>query len=352
MLCRLLRTSVISSLAFCPAFAAAAKDIAVTPAQVENLEIKLAETRPATSEAVALLPATVVPAMNEHIAATAPFSGTVVQVHVLPGQYIKKGDPLTTLASRELLETLSQLAQSDAELQAAKAIAERKRTLADKNIYSPTMAAEAEAQVAKIEAVINQHKKAVSMGGIKLGENGHYTIVASSDGRIDEVPAMPGDAVQPMGPVATFDTSERIWVEAQVSADLVSKIRPGDMVQVVDGPEGEVVSIGGSLDKMTRSAMMLASLPGDSGLMPGQMVTVTVVRTAVTGSLQVPASAVSYINERHAVFVRQAEGFRLATVTVSGRSPQGATVTGELASGEMVAASGLPQLEFMLEGKP
>ena len=151
------------------ALAAQAKDIGVSSKQIERMEIKIAQTRPATTEAIALMPATVVPAMNAHIAATAPFSGTVVQAHVLPGQYIKKGDPLTTLASRELLETLSQLAQSEAELQGAKAIAERRRTLADKKIYSPTMADEAEAQVAKIQAVINQNRNTVALAGIKRG---------------------------------------------------------------------------------------------------------------------------------------------------------------------------------------
>lgn len=350
MLRRLLSTTVISSLAVTFAFAALAKDIAVTSGQVESLGIKLSQTRQAMNETVALLPAVVVPAMNEYVAASAPFSGTVVKAHVLPGQFIKKGDPLTTLASRELLETLSQLAQSEAELQATKAIADRKRILADKNIYSPTMATEAEAQVAKIEAVIEQNRRTVTMDGIKLGENGHYTIVASSDGRVDEIPAMPGDAVQPMGPVATFHRSEQIWVQAQVSADLVGKIRPGDKIEVIDGPQGVVVSVVGSLDKLTRSATMLASLPTESGLLPGQLVTLSVVRTAVTGSLEVPASAVSWINKRHAVFVRQADGFRLATVTVRGKSSQGATVTGELSEGELVASSGLPQLEFMLGG--
>lgn len=350
MLRMLLYSTAVSSLALTSPLAAKAQTIAITPKQVENLEIKLAETKPATSEALALLPATVVPAMNQHIAATGPFAGTVVQAHVLPGQYVKKGDSLTTLASRELLETLSQIAQSEAELQMAKAIAERKRTLADKKIYSPTMAAEAEAQAAKIEAVLEQNRKAVSMGGIKLGDHGQYTIVAASDGRVDEVSALPGAAVAANTPVATLILGDELWIEAQVSADLVTKIRPGDKVQVVDGPEGIVVSIGGSLDKLTRSATLLARLPNDSGLLRGQMVTISVMREAVTGSLDIPASAVGWIHNHHAVFVRQDKGFRVATVAVTGHSQSSATVTGELAAGEMIAASGLPQLEFMLEG--
>lgn len=350
MLRRLRFSMVVSSLALMLPAAAEAQTIAITPKQVDNLEIKLAETKSATREALALLPATVVSAMNQHVAATAPFAGTVVQAHVLPGQYVKKGEALATLASRELLDTLSQIAQSEAELQMAKAIAARKRTLADKKIYSPTMAQEAEAQAAKIEAVLNQNRRAVSMGGIKLDEHGQYTIVAASDGRVDEVSALPGASVEANAPVATLILGDELWIEAQVSADLVTKIRPGDKVQVVDGPEGVVVSIGGSLDKLTRSATLLARLPKDTGLLRGQMVTISVMRDAVTGSLDIPASAVGWIHNRHAVFVREGEGFRLATVSVKGRSQSSATVTGELAAGEMIAASGLPQLEFMLEG--
>lgn len=60
-----------------------AKDVAVTPAQVERLEIQVADVRSAETETVALLPGTVVPAMNARIVATAPFAGTLVQLHVL-----------------------------------------------------------------------------------------------------------------------------------------------------------------------------------------------------------------------------------------------------------------------------
>ena len=96
---------------------AGAKDLAVTQAQVDRLEIRLQKVQPAQTEAVALLPATVVPATNARVVAAAPFAGTVTQMHVLPGQSIRKGEPLVTVASREFLEAMSRLNQSEAELQ-------------------------------------------------------------------------------------------------------------------------------------------------------------------------------------------------------------------------------------------
>ncbi len=332
---------------------AAAKDITVTPAQVERLAIKLEDVRTTTTEAVALLPATVVPAMNARLAATAPFAGTVVQLHVLPGQMVSKGEALATLSSRELLEAIAQLAQSEAELQMAEAVAQRKRTLASKNIASPTLAEEAEAQVAKIRAVIDRHKTAVALGGISLGENGQYTIRAPAAGKVVETFAMPGGTLAAMAAAVAVDVSGELWLEAQIPAELVWRIKPGDAVsvvggQVIEGLAGKVVSVGGSLDKMTRSATMLASVPANSRLLPGQMVTLSVARPTETGGLEVPAAAVAWIGDEHAVFVRSDNGFTLTPVTLRGKSPVAATVSGNLTAGQRVAASGLPQLESMM----
>lgn len=346
----LVLAAALLAVAAIPPKPAAAKDIAVTPDQIERLQIALEQVRPAANEAVALLPATVVPAPNARVTATAPFGGTVVQVHALPGQHVAKGDPLATVASRELLEAQGALSQAEAELQSATAIAERKRTLADKRIMSATLADEAEAQVAKIRAVIAQHKAMMAIGGIGLGDGGTYTIRAPAAGVVADTDAMTGEPIAAMAPAVSIDTSNELWLEVQAPATLVSRIHTGDLVQVVDGPQGKVVSVGNNIEKITRSVRMLAALPENSGLLPGQMVTIAIMRRAETGGLQVPASAVAWIGGSHAVFTRNADGFSLKPVTLEGRTMDVATIKGDLASGDVVAASGLPQLETILGG--
>ena len=159
---------------------------------------------------------------------------------------------------------------------------------------------------------------------------------------------MPGDKIEAMSPAVTIDTSDELWIEAQLPAHLVSRIMPGDRIRVMDGPEGKVVSVGGSLDKLTRSAKLIASVPVASGLLPGQMVTLSVVQKAVVGARSVPAGALARIDGVEGVFVRNETGFTLTPVEVAGRSPQAATVFGNLPEGATVAATGLPQLEQML----
>jgi membrane fusion protein, heavy metal efflux system len=331
--------------------AVAAKDVAVTATQVERLQINIQEVRKAETETVALLPGTVTPAMNAEMVATAPFAGTLVQLRALPGQKIKKGEPLATVSSRELLEALGQVAQSEAELQMAEAVASRKKMLVEKNLLNSAMAEEAAAQVNKIKAVIEQHKRTASIGNIVVGEGGQYVIPAPVDGQVVEARAKLGDKLEAMSPVVSIAASPELWVQVQVPADLVPRIRPGDKLQIIGGPQGTVISIGGSLDPMTRSASLVASISENSGLMPGQMVTVSIVRKAEIGGLSVPSAAVARIDGRDSVFVRTDAGFTVVPVTLRGRSDLVATISGDIASNAKVASSGLPQLEQMLAGE-
>mgnify|MGYP001240617088 CR=1 FL=1 len=324
------------------------RSIAVSAQQISSMDIKIAPVRPTSSQNVALLPGIVVPALDARLVAAAPFAGTVVQVHVLPGQSVSKGKPLATVSSRDVLDAMSQVGQAEAELQMAEASAQRKRVLADKSIQSPTLAQEAEAQVAKIRAVLEQHRRALRIGGIAVADGGRYAITAPADGRIVEAAVMPGDKVDAMAAVVTMDTSNELWVEVQVPSDLAMRVKPGDRIQVVDGPEGKVIAIGGTLDRMTRSARMLASVPAGSELMAGQLVSVRIVQEAATGSLSVPASAVARVKDQHGVFVRNDNGFSLVPVQVAGRSMKDVTILGDVPGNAQVASSGLPELEQML----
>ena len=105
---------------------AGAKELGVTQAQVDRLEIQLQKVQPAQTEAVALLPATVVPATNARLVAAAPFAGTVTQMHVLPGQAVKNGEPLVTVASREQRMQPSPSSEPDLLAQSLACVSERK----------------------------------------------------------------------------------------------------------------------------------------------------------------------------------------------------------------------------------
>lgn len=325
-----------------------AQEVSLSHEQVARLEIKLEPVRKAETEALAVVAGTVVPPVNARIVATAPFAGTVTAVLVLPGQRVRKGEPLARVSSRELLEAQSELSQAEAELQMADAAARRKRSLVDKNFQSPVVAEEAEGQVAKVQAVIERHRNTLSLHQITIGLAGDYIITAPADGVVVQANAMPGDKVEAMAPSITLDTGSALWVEVQVPAHLVSALKAGDSIQVADGPQGHIVSVGTSLDGLTRSATAYAELPANSGLISGQLVSITIARTATARALSVPRGAVTRVDDKNSVFLRTETGFSLRKVELRGQSRNAATVIGDLPLNAQVAASGLPQLEQLM----
>lgn len=328
-----------------------AKDLTVTTEQIERLRISLDEAKAATTEAIAVLPATVIPPPHGRLAIAAPFAGTVLNSDVLTGQTVTKGQALVTIASRELLEAMSRLAQAEAELQAAEAVAERYRYLADRNIAARNRAEETAAQSAKARAVVDQHRRLAAINNIQINQDGSYTLRAPAEGRIVESRATPGASLEAMAAAMIIDGSKELWLEAQVPGVLLGRMRVGDSIELANGTNGSIASIGGSLDPATRSALMLVKLPPGSMLVAGQMVTLTVTHETADGAVSVPRSALTVISGEPTVFVRTNAGFSATPVKVRGRSAETATIEGNIKPGQQVASSGLAQLEKMSGGE-
>lgn len=265
---------------------AAAGDLA-SPSS-EKVELKSEATSASSAEGLDALPGLIMRPMNSRVSVAVPFAGTVTELHVLPGQRIKKGAPIATISSRDLLDARSQLAQAEADFQMAQATAQRKRWLVDRNLQSPDVAAEADAQVAKIGATVDRYRREQSLNGLGVKDGLTFVVRSQVDGVVADTLAMVGDAVKSMAAVVAIDTSADVWVSVQVPTSIVSTTRPGDLVMLDGGTTARVVAIGGSLDERTRSTTLYAALEGKSELLPGQMVKVWLKKPIVSGQLATP----------------------------------------------------------------
>lgn len=111
-----------------------------------------------------------------------------------------------------------------------------------------------------------------------------------------------------------------------------------------------MISAGADLDPVTRSSPLVARVPESSGLVPGQMVTLTVTRPTKKGAVSVPSQSVAYIDGKPVVFLWTGIAFNVTPVSVLGKTVDVATVEGGLASGQEVAATGIADLEKMMAG--
>jgi len=330
---------------------ALAKQLPLSPAQVKQLDIQCAELQAATQRVVSTLPATIIAPVNSRIAISAPFAGTVVSVSALPGQAVRQGQPLATLASRDLLDAVVKLKQAEADLELLQANARRQLTLVKKNLAAPIKGEEAVTQVNRMQAVVNETKRLLSIGNIVINADRTYTLTAPKAGRVVEMRASPGAALQAMDAAAVIDTSRDLWVQAQLPAQLIGTVVVGDKIQMPNGSVGKVISVGISVDPLTRSTTLLAEIPENAGFITGQTTTVAISKPVRAG-LEAPIDAISWIAGKPYVFLRTAAGFTPTPVTIIGQTATSVTFEAQLRQGQKVATSGLAQLEKMMGGEP
>lgn len=311
---------------------------------LDRYRIATVEVRLARRETAGVLPGVIVPPRNSRVAVTAPFAGTVVSIAALPGMKLEKGAAVATILSRDVIETTSQLRQAESDLEAAEAVARRYRTLADKAISAENRAKEAEAQARRARAIVDEHKHLLSVGSIEIAKDGHYTIKSPAAGHVVDVGIEPGASVDAMMPVLKVDTSDRLWVEAQLPLSLIGKVATGDEIRI-GAMSGQVIAIGRQADPKSRSVMLIGELGAGAAVVAGQLVTVEIVRPAMTGALEVPARAVAHVDGQPSVFVKTTSGFKRKSVTLRGIAVETASVTGDLVPGARVATSGLVILE-------
>jgi cobalt-zinc-cadmium efflux system membrane fusion protein len=324
---------------------AAAQSIKVSEAQLKALDIGLADVQRAVTETRAVLPGTIIAPTNTRLAIPAPFTGTVTSLNVLPGQRLSKQQEVVSIASRDYIEALSKLEQARVEVKVAELTEKRLRSLVSSSA-APTR--ELEAAIAareKAQLMLEQSSRTLSLGSSRTNSDGSYTILAPADGHVVETRVQAGSSLEAMAPTIVLDTTDDVWVQVQLPAALLGKVKQGDTVVVEGKEEGRVIAVSTDLDPVTRSTVLIATLHDSKRFAPGQMVSVTVRRPGAEGLLSVPSRSIAWRGSESFVFARTADGFERVKVNVTSRGAEAVTIESDLQPGRQVAARGLVQLE-------
>jgi membrane fusion protein (multidrug efflux system) len=210
------------------------------------------ETAPATADQ---------PAAGAQLAA--PSAGVVTKVNVAEGQPVTKGDVL--------VELNTQLAEQEAERQ-KKLYAQQNTSL--KNLQ------EAEAQLDLLR------------------------VTAPLSGTVVRVNVKPGQAVDLTTVVAEVMDLNRLAVSAEIPSAEAKDLKTGEEAQIsgtgfqpVNGLDArptpaEILSVSPTVNKDNDTVLVRALLPKDSGLRPGQFVSLRIVTAVHTNCLAAPIESV------------------------------------------------------------
>ncbi len=340
-------TAILASL---PMGAFASEMVSLTDQQISRLGITAQASQPAGDISLANVPAKIIPVRTSMKAITIPFDGVLTKIHVLPSQKITIGQTLFTISSRDYLEVKIGLEAAKGELEVANTALSQQQKLVDAGLAAGTTLLPLKATVMRARAMVDEHRTPLQT--VHGAGHSQYFVKAPANGRIEDFNLQVGQSVEPMVAVSALYTSEDLWAEVQVPADLVGQIHVGDSIGFDDGSRGEIVSTARLIDPKTKSALLIAKVPAGSGLNPGQLTQVNISKSRPANNMvRVPSSAIIRLNGTTSVFQQINGGFTPIDVEIKGRTRGFATITGDLRAGDVVAVSGLTELKAIsLEG--
>jgi Cu(I)/Ag(I) efflux system membrane fusion protein/cobalt-zinc-cadmium efflux system membrane fusion protein len=252
-------------------------------------------------------------------------------------QYIRKGQPLFTIYSPDLVTTEQEylLAKKNSE-------SVQTSTVSGVSAGAQILLSAARERLTQWEVPASEIDKLESTGKVITD----LTFNSPVSGYITEKNALPNMYVQPETKLFTVADLSTVWVNAQVFQTDLGRIKPGDATAVtVDAYPGKtfrgrIDSILPQVDMNTRTVRARLVLPNPGLLLkPGMFVNV-ILEAPAGKTLTVPASSIFHSGTRNLIFVNKGEGnFEPREVELGPRVGDDYVVLKGIKSGESLVAS-------------
>jgi membrane fusion protein (multidrug efflux system) len=274
---------------------------------------------------------------NESIDVTAKISNIVKAVKFAEGQQVRIGDVLVELDGEQ---ARADLAIAEAALKESTSQYHRSRELYTTKVLS-------DAQIEQIEATFRSNEARVAAARSRLSDT---VIRAPFAGRVGLRRVSVGSLANPGAVITTLDDTSRIKLDFTIPETYVAAIGPGLAIRAQSPAypgqsfDGKVASVDSRVDPGTRSVMVRAILPNDSGrLKPGMFLTVHLKRSE-SDVLLIPEEAL--VPEQGDVYVYVVKDGRAAKrrVQIGQRRVGSVQVTDGLVAGEIVVTEGTQKL--------
>jgi len=307
---------------------------------VMGIEVERA-TRGAVGADV-LASAVMVAAPTAQAVVTARVAGTVVRVTKRLGEVVAAGESLAQLDSREAAAMAAELLGAEAHQQQLRAALKREQYLYDQHVTARQDLELAQSQMAAADAEVQRARTAVA--GVRVAADGKSVALTSPvAGRLIAVAAVLGQSVQADEVLFRVADPSQLLIEAAVTAVDASRLQPGDSAQITTSSgkswDATVRVVTAAVDGQTRTATVVLA-PAVSAVLPlpGEYVQARIVPKSTTAvSVVVPEEAVQRLDEQDVVFVRTADGFKVAPVRAGARANQRVALLAGIEEGAVIA---------------
>ena len=231
------------------------------------------------------------------VTVSADLPGTVAKIDFESGKYVRKGDVLVELDTRE---ERAQLASIQAQHDLAKANYDRYEQLVKEGVIS---------RADYDKATADQKQWKANVGEIQATIE-RKTIRAPFSGVLGIRQVNLGQYLAAGSPIVPLQTMDPIYVNFSVPQQVISRMKIGSTVQLgTDGTpplhfRGHINAVDSIVNESTRNIQVQATVPNpQSKLHPGMFVQVDVGVGTERNVIPLPASAISYAPFGDSVFV-------------------------------------------------
>lgn len=331
--------------------------VTMSPQQIAAAGIKLTQPVIGGSSGAVQAAALVESDPDSTRVVAAPIEGRIVALTRNLGDYVRRGDTLAVIESREAASLQAEVEKARSRLKLARATLSRDQALFKRGFRPKSQLEISQAAYEQAQTDLRMASQQVAASGLRGGNLNRIVITAPIPGRVISRSAVLGQVfMTDAADTELFRIADtnRLSVTFSLSPADAARVTPGRIVQVSAPGRRSTAPIrfvSPALDPKTRLVPVIARLDNRTGQWRvGEPVSVAVeVGGGVGSTIRVPTTAVQTVQGRNVVFVRTSAGFRAVPVTLGGQDGGTTVVTAGLNGGEQIAATSSYTLKAELE---
>ena len=321
------------------------KGLKLTAEEQALAGIKFEEVSSRTFEDAVSVTATIRP-NQDRIAKIAPrVEGRIVSVSANLGDNVRAGQSLAIMDSLAIGEAQSALLRAQSSERVAQADFKRAESLSAEEIIPQKELLRSRGELERASAESRAASDRLRLLGGSASASGRaqstFALTAPFAGTVIQKKATIGELGSPAEAVFTIADLSKVWIEANLTDELLSKVKTGAAATVTVGAypgerfSGRVAYIANVLDKDSRTIAARIEVPNKDGrLKPEMFATANIATGGQLEAISVPDGAILLLQGQPTVFVSEGGGFQPRAVE-----------TGEKISGRTVIKSGLKPKE-------
>lgn len=373
---RFVRSGAAAGLAACMLLAAGCSEKVATPAVPKPQVSGSVITFPANSPQLAVLTVATVkdPAQstleltarlawdeNRTVRVYPPFNGRVVRIAAQPGDQVKAGQALASIASPDFGQAQADVGKAAADFALAEKSLARVKELFDNGVAPRKDLAQTEADHARARSELSRAQARVGLYGGGASVDQSLSLKTPLAGIVVERNLNPGQELRTdqSGAPALFVVTDpgKLWVNIDArEEDLPALVRGAKFTIKSEHVPGEVFeatlnTVADFIDPQTRTIKARGSLDNSARKLKGEMLVTAQFAAAGVKAVTVPARAVVFTEGKHYAYVERGPGkFERVAVTAGVERKGALAVTAGLQAGQRIVTEGVLLLQQVFRG--